>query len=154
MRAPGRISLSVALVVVYACVVQVHAAAAGDSTLRVGAGQHGSRWTDERRRLARGHRSLNSGVLTVHGRSMHITRWVTPTDAAWLLVVGRARAADSRCWLPVRLPWRPNGSTGWVNADKVLVARTPWRIVVSTARHTLTLFRAGEGRPHRVGGGR
>ena len=78
------------------------------------------------------------------GKSMHLTRWITPTDAAWLLVVGGARAAHRRCWLKVRLPWRPNGSAGWINADKVLIAPTPWRIVVSTTRHTLTLFRAGK----------
>ena len=144
MRAPGRISLSVALVVVYACVVQVHAAAAGDSTCgsvlgstAVGGPTNAVGW-----RVAIG---ASTAVFSpIHGRSMHLIGWVTPTDAAWLLVVGRARAADSRCWLPVRLPWRPNGSAGWVNADKVLVARTPWRIAVSTARHTLTLFRAGK----------
>lgn len=78
------------------------------------------------------------------GKSMHLTRWLTPTDAAWLLVVARARPARRRCWLRVRLPWRPNGSAGWINADKVLIAPTPWRIVVSTTRHTLTLFRAGK----------
>ena len=44
----------------------------------------------------------------------------------------------------MRVPWRPNGSGGWINADKVLIAPTPWRIVVSTTRHTLTLFRAGK----------
>ena len=78
------------------------------------------------------------------GKTMHITRWLTPTDAAWLMVVARARAGHGRCWLEVRLPWRPNGSAGWINADKVLIAPTPWRIVVSTTRHTLTLFRAGK----------
>ena len=77
------------------------------------------------------------------GRSMHIARWLTPTEATWLLVIARAHAADSRCWLPVRLPWRPNGSAGWINAKKVVLQPTPWRIVVSTARRTLTLLDAG-----------
>ena len=66
------------------------------------------------------------------------------TEAPWLLVIARARAANSRCWLQVRLPWRPNGSTGWINANKVVLERTPWRVVISTARRTLTLFRAGK----------
>jgi len=81
---------------------------------------------------------------SVPGRSMHITGWLAPTDAAWLMVIARARAAHGRCWVEVRLPWRPNGSIGWINADRVVLERTPWRIVVSTARRTLTLFRAGK----------
>ncbi|HYB26199.1 MAG TPA: L,D-transpeptidase [Solirubrobacteraceae bacterium] len=75
---------------------------------------------------------------------MQITRWLTPTEAAWLLVVAPPRAAHGRCWLRVRLPSRPNGSAGWINARRVDLEPTPWRIVVSTARRTLTLFRTGK----------
>ncbi|HUA45199.1 MAG TPA: L,D-transpeptidase [Solirubrobacteraceae bacterium] len=71
-------------------------------------------------------------------------RWLVPTEAQSLLVVARARADHDRCWLRVRLPWRPNGSAGWINAEKVVPQLTPWRIVVSTARRTLTLYRAGK----------
>ena len=78
------------------------------------------------------------------GKRTHITRWLTPMDAAWLLVIAPARAARGRCWMEVRLPWRPNESVGWINADKVALGRTPWRIVVSTSRRTLTLFDAGK----------
>ncbi len=144
MRPPRRISLSVALVVVSACLAPVHAAAAGVSTCApvlgntvVGGPTNATAW-----RVAI--RAPTAVFSSIRGKSMHLTRWVTPTDAAWLLVVARARAAHDRCWVQVRLPWRPNGSAGWINADKVLPARTPWRIVVSTAHHTLTLFRAGK----------
>jgi lipoprotein-anchoring transpeptidase ErfK/SrfK len=75
---------------------------------------------------------------------MHITDWVGPTDAAWLLVTARPRAARGRCWMQVRLPRRPNGSAGWISADKITPQPTPWRIVISTARRTLTVFRAGK----------
>lgn len=78
------------------------------------------------------------------GKTMHIMRWLTPTDAAWLLVVANARSAHGRCWVQVRLPWRPNGSVGWIDADRVTPRPTPWRIVVSTSRRTLTLLRAGK----------
>ena len=81
---------------------------------------------------------------SVPGKTMHITRWLTPTDAAWLMAVARARTGHGRCWLEVRLPWRPNGSAGWINAAKVAPERTPWHIVVSTSRRTLTLVRAGK----------
>jgi lipoprotein-anchoring transpeptidase ErfK/SrfK len=77
------------------------------------------------------------------GKRLHPARWVAPADAPWLLVVSRPRAADRRCWLQVRLPWRPNDAAGWINANNVLAEKTRWRIQVSTARRTLTLFRSG-----------
>jgi lipoprotein-anchoring transpeptidase ErfK/SrfK len=77
------------------------------------------------------------------GKSLRPSRWLAPADAPWLLVIARARAADNRCWLRVRLPWRPNNAAGWVNAKKVYLQRTRWRIEVSTARRTLTLLRGG-----------
>lgn len=77
------------------------------------------------------------------GKSLRPSSWLGPTDAPWLLVMSRARVADDRCFFQVRLPWRPNDAAGWVNADNVVLAKTPWRIEVSTARRTLTLFRAG-----------
>jgi hypothetical protein len=77
------------------------------------------------------------------GQSMHVSSWVAPSDAPWLLILARPRAAIGRCWVQVRLPWRPNDAAGWVNANKVLIEKTEWRIVVSTARRALTLYRAG-----------
>lgn len=74
---------------------------------------------------------------------LHPSRWLARTDAPWLLILARPRAADNRCWLRVRLPWRPNDATGWVNANDVVLEKTPWRIEVSTAHRTLTLFQAG-----------
>jgi hypothetical protein len=71
------------------------------------------------------------------------SRWLGPTDAPRLLVLGRARPANRRCWLRVRLPWRPNSAAGWINANNVSLEPTKWRIVVSTGRRTLTLFGAG-----------
>jgi lipoprotein-anchoring transpeptidase ErfK/SrfK len=77
------------------------------------------------------------------GRSLRASRWMAPSEAPWVLIVARPRVADRRCWLRVRLPWRPNGAAGWVNADKVVIQKTPFRIVVSLSRRTLTLLRAG-----------
>jgi lipoprotein-anchoring transpeptidase ErfK/SrfK len=77
------------------------------------------------------------------GKSLRASRWLARTEAPWLLVVARPRAALGRCWLRVRLPWRPNGAAGWVNAANVSLEKTPWRIAVSTAARTLTLFHAG-----------
>lgn len=77
------------------------------------------------------------------GRRLRPSTWVAPRDAPWLLVLTRPRADQNRCWVRVRLPWRPNDAAGWINASLVSVRKTQWRILVSTARRTLTLFKAG-----------
>jgi hypothetical protein len=77
------------------------------------------------------------------GKRLHPSRWVAPTDAPWLLVLAGPRAADGRCWLRVRLPWRPDDAAGWINANNVAIEKTRWRIQVSTAHRTLTVFRSG-----------
>lgn len=77
------------------------------------------------------------------GKRLRPSRWLARGDAPWMLALARPRASDGRCWLRVRLPWRPNGASGWVNVRGVVLERTRWRIVISTARRTLSLVRAG-----------
>ncbi len=77
------------------------------------------------------------------GNNLRPSRWLSPTNALWLLVVARPRVADNRCWLRLRLPWRPNDAAGWVNPKNVVLEKTPWRIEISTEQRTLTLLRAG-----------
>jgi lipoprotein-anchoring transpeptidase ErfK/SrfK len=57
------------------------------------------------------------------------------------LVDGQDRDGD---WLPVHLPVRPNGSTGFVRAADVEVVQNDYRIVVELAAHQLTVTQAGE----------
>lgn len=71
------------------------------------------------------------------------SRWLSGTDAPWVMVLAPPRAADGRCWLHIRLPWRPNYASGWVDAGSVFIQPTEWRIDISLARRTLTLYRAG-----------
>jgi hypothetical protein len=68
---------------------------------------------------------------------------LTPADASWVLVLGARRDAAGRCWLRIRLPWRPNDATGWIQARHVLLRATRWRIVVSLAARAVTLYRGG-----------
>jgi hypothetical protein len=82
------------------------------------------------------------------GPRLRPSRWLAPADASWLLVTARPRVDQGRCWLRVRLPWRPNNAAAWMNANNVPLRTTPWRIVVSRVRRTLTLFEAG--RPDRM----
>jgi lipoprotein-anchoring transpeptidase ErfK/SrfK len=69
---------------------------------------------------------------------------VGPRDAAWLLVIDTARDAAGRCWVRVRLPRRPSGAAAWINSDNLRLRPTPWRIVVSRFKRTVTLHRDGK----------
>ena len=53
---------------------------------------------------------------------------------------------DTNCdWVEVYLPVRPNGSTGFVPADSVTVAKTPFRIFVDLKDRTLRVEKDGTG---------
>ncbi len=67
---------------------------------------------------------------------------VTPKQLGdtWLPVVDRRDG-----WLKVLLPSRPNGSVGWLEADKVERAHTPYLIRVHLGSRELELFK--DGRP-------
>lgn len=60
-----------------------------------------------------------------------------------LLVLGSAHDSRGRLWLRVRLPIRPNTAKGWVNADHVRTTTTLWRVVIHTARRTVSVYRDG-----------
>ncbi|HWI22284.1 MAG TPA: L,D-transpeptidase [Baekduia sp.] len=72
------------------------------------------------------------------------------TEARWgggpvrLLVLGSALDERARRWLRVRLPERPNDRSGWILADHTRQRSTPWRIVISLNRRTLTVRRSGK----------
>ncbi len=71
------------------------------------------------------------------------------TQAEWaggamrLLVLGSRTDAGGNLWLRVLLPDRPGDRGGWVDADVVRLAATPWRVRVDVAARRLTLVRAG-----------
>jgi hypothetical protein len=69
---------------------------------------------------------------------------ITPRAAPWLLVLRAARDRDGHCWVKVRLPSRPNDASGWLNAQRVELRLTAWRITISRARRQLTVYRAGK----------
>jgi lipoprotein-anchoring transpeptidase ErfK/SrfK len=57
-----------------------------------------------------------------------------------LVMLATARSGD---WLKVRMPIRPNGSTGWVPASSIRLTWDPYRIVVDVSKHQLTLLNVG-----------
>ncbi len=60
-----------------------------------------------------------------------------------LPVVGRAIDASGRRWLHVRLPGRPNGSTGWIKATATAQGTTRMHIVVEVALRRVVVYRSG-----------
>jgi lipoprotein-anchoring transpeptidase ErfK/SrfK len=68
---------------------------------------------------------------------------IGPSQAPWLLVLRAASDRTGHCWLQVRLPSRPNDATAWLNADRVDLRPSPWRIVVSSRDRSVSIYREG-----------
>jgi hypothetical protein len=60
-----------------------------------------------------------------------------------LLVLGTAYDPHGRLWLHVRLPARPNGSSGWILADFTKLSRTGYRIEVFVRSRLVRLLYRG-----------
>src|SRR5207237_153082 len=67
---------------------------------------------------------------------------VSPDDASALLVLA-AREQAGRCWVRVRLPSRPNIAPGWLNAQRLELSSTTWRLVVHLRSRRLDVLRHG-----------
>ncbi len=113
----------------------------------------GTRGAGPRRRCARGGpptRALawRAGLVGVTPVRRYLARpdpgqRLDPAVAEAVLVLAARADERGRCWLQVQLPTRPNGARGWVNAARVRVRSTPWRIEVSRARRAVALLRRG-----------
>ena len=81
---------------------------------------------------------------SAHARKVGLvsgTRPLTGSRTA-LPVIGQAERRGRR-WLRVRLPWRPDGSTGWISAGGVTLGEDPWRVVIDRAARTATIYYRG-----------
>jgi lipoprotein-anchoring transpeptidase ErfK/SrfK len=75
--------------------------------------------------------------------------WPVSPQTAWSgqpqqLLVLDATTRKGRDWVKLLLPQRPNGSAGWVPRDRVVLARTPYWVVVRTAVRQVTVYRKGK----------
>jgi lipoprotein-anchoring transpeptidase ErfK/SrfK len=62
---------------------------------------------------------------------------------ATVLRVVRERRSDGRRFVKVLLPMRPNGTAGWVRADRVRLGRTPYAVTIDRSARMLTVRRDG-----------
>ena len=60
-----------------------------------------------------------------------------------LPVLGHRTDADGARWLRVRLPGRPNNSTGWIRKARTTRSSTAWHLVVDLSDRRLTVYRSG-----------
>lgn len=60
-----------------------------------------------------------------------------------LPVLGGSSGTKGTRWLHVMLPGRPNGRTGWINAQATLATTTSFSIEVDTATRELTVYQFG-----------
>ncbi|HUP32106.1 MAG TPA: L,D-transpeptidase [Gaiellaceae bacterium] len=60
-----------------------------------------------------------------------------------LPVIGHRTDARGARWLRVRLPGRPNNSTGWIRKARTTRSQTPWHLVVDLSERRVTVYRSG-----------
>ena len=76
--------------------------------------------------------------------------WRISTSTQWgqgpqeLMVLADATDDAGHEWLAVRIPVRPNGTVGWIRADRVLLMSTPYWIDVSLGHRLVSVYRSGK----------
>jgi lipoprotein-anchoring transpeptidase ErfK/SrfK len=71
------------------------------------------------------------------------------TATAWsgqpqVLLVLDSATVDGRDWVKVLLPYRPNGSAGWVPRDRVALHRTRYWVSIHVRARRVTVYRNGK----------
>src|SRR5687767_9497523 len=60
-----------------------------------------------------------------------------------LPVIGHRTDKGGTRWLQVRLPGRPNNSTGWIRKARTIRSATTWHVLVDLSERRLTVYRRG-----------
>jgi lipoprotein-anchoring transpeptidase ErfK/SrfK len=59
-------------------------------------------------------------------------------------IIGEAATPEGQAWYQIRLPIRPNGSTGWVRASDITTAQVDYDIRIDLSEHRLDLYERGQ----------
>lgn len=60
-----------------------------------------------------------------------------------LPLLGRTTGRGGKHWLRVRLPGRPNGHVGWIDARRTRLAATSWRLQLDLSERRIAVYRDG-----------
>ncbi|MBK5111784.1 MAG: L,D-transpeptidase [Thermoleophilia bacterium] len=89
-----------------------------------------------------------TGTAVRLGPGGSATVWYARTRTKWtgsgqrLMVLG-SRRVRGQTWLKVRLPVRPNSTSGWIPRDRVQLSHTNRFILVDTSRRLLRVYSKG-----------
>jgi lipoprotein-anchoring transpeptidase ErfK/SrfK len=127
-----------------------HPSRAGDAVTDPPTGPAADADTAPEGRVANPHESI-AAQLTGSSVAVHAE---PAARAPVVTTLGASTALGSRTtllvveqrdgWVQVRLPIRPNGTTGWIRADEVELRANPMAIHVDLANHALSLTHDGD----------
>ncbi len=90
--------------------------------------------------VARGTSSLIEAHILPDASAPVMTTFSHPTERGGPQVF-QAVGEPVGGWIEVRLPIRPNGTTGWIRVTDVELSRNPYRVDLDVGRHSLTIYR-------------
>lgn len=85
------------------------------------------------------HRHLD----TPRGKGLRLGTATSWSHQPQTLLVLAGATRDGIDYIKVRLPRRPNGSSGWIRRDHVVLSTTPYWVTVRVRSRTVTVYRRG-----------
>ena len=89
------------------------------------------------------HEAYSSPATTSSPLELVPARRPLTGEQTMLPVLGRAVGPAGVAWLHVRLPGRPNGLTGWIEATGTQAAATSWHLTVHTTTRLVDVYDRG-----------
>lgn len=78
------------------------------------------------------------------GKVVSAVSATTPlTRQQMVLPIVATRDVKHRAWAQVRLPGRPDGSTGWISTMSTTLSTTPWLVTVDRAQRKARIYLSG-----------
>jgi hypothetical protein len=65
------------------------------------------------------------------------------TGAGHYLLILNSREVQGKLWIKLRLPTRPNNSSGWVDANRFIIQKIDWRVEVKLSNRMTYIYKKG-----------